>query len=202
MGRAARSNLGQRFTILSMPACAVLAVFFSACASTTTPPGEGSQVQRHADRAFGELKGGQDATIQPTPDTDSKGSPATSDKTVEVPLGKVEVKADIIRATGYASLRKGLMLCQHSADLAARIELSKLVRVEVNETSRDRQREKSGKEYEQDIEVVREARVNQVLTEVRIVDRQVDKEAGTCISTAEVPRRNLFPPSPGPSTGN
>ena len=85
----------------------------------------------------------------------------------------------MLRATGYASLQKGLTLCQHSADLAARIELSKLVKVEVTEKSRDRQREQTGKNFEQDIEVMREGRVNQVLTEVRIVERKADKDAGT-----------------------
>ena len=33
---------------------------------------------------------------------------------------------------------------------------------------------------------------------VRIVDRKVDKEAGTCSSTAVIPRRNLFPTPPNP----
>jgi hypothetical protein len=32
-----------------------------------------------------------------------------------------------------------------------------------------------------------------VLSDVRIVDRNVNKEAGTCSSTAAIPKRNLFP---------
>jgi hypothetical protein len=32
-----------------------------------------------------------------------------------------------------------------------------------------------------------------VLRDVRIVDRKVDKEAGTCSSIAMIPKRNLFP---------
>jgi hypothetical protein len=96
-----------------------------------------------------------------------------------------------IRATGYGDLAKGLYLCQHSADLAARVELSKLVRVQVTEKSVDRIRERTGKDAEQDIEVVREGLVNEVLTGVRIVNRNVDKDAGTCSSTAVIPKKNL-----------
>jgi hypothetical protein len=36
---------------------------------------------------------------------------------------------------------------------------------------------------------------------VRIVDRKVDKEAGTCSSTAVIPKRNLFPTPAGPDAG-
>jgi len=69
--------------------------------------------------------------------------------------------------------------------------------VKVTERSTDRIRERTGKEAEQDIEVVREGLVNEVLSDVRIVDRTMDKEAGTCSSTAVIPKRNLFPPPSG-----
>ena len=69
--------------------------------------------------------------------------------------------------------------------------------MKVTERSTDRIRERTGKEAEQDIEVVREGLVNEVLSDVRIVDRKVDNEAGTCSSTAVIPKRNLFPTPAG-----
>ena len=113
-----------------------------------------------------------------------------------MPLAEIVPSDDgYVRVTGYGNLAKGLYLCQHSADLAARVELSKLVRVKVTERSTDRIRERTGKDAEQDIEVVREGLVNEVLSDVRIVDRKVDKEAGTCASTALIPKKNLIPAS-------
>jgi hypothetical protein len=110
-----------------------------------------------------------------------------------VPLGEVgSPDGEMIRATGYGPLAKGITLCQHSADLAARVELSKLVGVQVTEKSVDRIRERTGKNADQDIEVVREEQVNVVLSEARIIDRRIDKEAGTCSSTAVISKRNLF----------
>lgn len=113
---------------------------------------------------------------------------------VQIPSAEIGPSdGEYIRATGFGSLAKGLYLCQHSADLAARVELSKLAHVKVTERSTDRIRERTGKEAEQDIEVVREGLVNELLSDVRIVDRNVNKEAGTCSSTATIPKRNLFP---------
>lgn len=68
---------------------------------------------------------------------------------------------------GYGNLAKGLSLCQHLADLAARVELSKLVRVKVTERSTDRVRERTGKDAEHDIEIAREGLGNEVLSDVR-----------------------------------
>jgi hypothetical protein len=39
--------------------------------------------------------------------------------------------------------------------------------------------------------------VDEVLTDVRIVDRNVDTAAGTCSSVAMIPKRNLFPTPAG-----
>ncbi|HEY6974105.1 MAG TPA: hypothetical protein VI359_07355, partial [Nitrospiraceae bacterium] len=138
---------------------------------------------------------------QPASSAEDTTSPAASSvqKGVQIPLAEIgPADGEYVRATGYGNLAKGLYLCQHSADLAARVELSKLVRVQVKEKSVDRIREKTGKDAEQDIEVVREGLVNEVLSDVRVVDRKVDKEAGTCSSTAVIPRRNLFPATPRP----
>ena len=116
----------------------------------------------------------------------------SAQRSLQIPLAEIgSFDGEQIRATGYGDLTKGLYLCQHSADLAARVELSKLVRVQVTEKSVDRIRERSGKDAEQDIEVIREGLVNEVLTGVRIVNRNVDKEAGICSSTAVISKKNL-----------
>lgn len=177
------------------------------CGTTPTPTTNPDAVRQHADKAFQQLKGqehpqeeGTSPSSQPTSTADATSPPTAVDpKGVQIPLAEVGPSdGDYVRATGYGNLAKGLYLCQHSADLAARVELSKLVRVQVKEKSVDRIREKTGKDAEQDIEVVREGLVNEVLSDVRIVDRKVDKEAGTCSSTAVIPRRNLFPMPPHP----
>jgi hypothetical protein len=161
-------------------------------------------VRQHADRAFDGLNAQEppqqanDSTRSTAADASPHPSPSTQNA-LQVPLGVVgSVDGETIRATGYGPLAKGITLCQHSADLAARVELSKLVGVQVTEKSIDRIRERTGKNADQDIEVVREGQVNVVLSEARIVDRKIDKEAGTCSSTAVISQQNLFRASGNP----
>ena len=179
------------------------------CSTAPTPATNPDAVRQHADKAFQQLKAQENAQQQQPGNSqslthastpgDTPANPAPSVKEgVQIPLAEIGPSdGEYIRATGYGNLAKGLYLCQHSADLAARVELSKLVRVKVTERSTDRIRERTGKEAEQDIEVVREGLVNEVLSDVRIVDRKVDKEAGTCSSIAMIPKRNLFPTPAG-----
>ncbi len=68
-----------------------------------------------------------------------------------------------------------------------------MIRVTIREHATDRVRERTGKPLEQDIEVVREELVNELLQEVKIVDRKVDKAAGTCSSTAVMPKSRITP---------
>lgn len=178
------------------------------CSTAPPPATNPDAVRQHADKAFQQLQGqehpqeqGASPSSQSASSAEDTTSPAASSvqKGVQIPLAEIGPSdGEYVRATGYGNLAKGLYLCQHSADLAARVELSKLVRVQVKEKSVDRIREKTGKDAEQDIEVVREGLVNEVLSDVRVVDRKVDKEAGTCSSTAVIPRRNLFPATPRP----
>jgi hypothetical protein len=171
------------------------------CSTAPAPQPNSDAVRQHTDKAFQQLR----AQEQPRAQTETSSQPQSSvladqpsgqaltNKTgIQVPLAEIQQSDDgYVRATGYGNLSKGLSLCQHSADLAARVELSKLIRVQVTERSTDRIRERTGKEAEQDIEIVREGLVNEVLSEVRIVDRTVQKEAGTCASTAVIPKKNL-----------
>mgnify|MGYP001353018923 CR=1 FL=1 len=178
------------------------------CSTPQAPPSNPDVVRQHADKAFQQLHAQEQPQAstetspqsQSSPMADQPSGQAPPNKTgVQVPLAEIQPSDDgYVRAIGYGNLSKGLSLCQHSADLAARVELSKLIRVKVTERSTDRIRERTGKEAEQDIEIVREGLVNEVLSEVRIVDRKADKDAGTCSSTAVIPKRNL---SPTPVTG-
>ena len=51
----------------------------------------------------------------------------------------------------------------------------------------------TGKGAAHDIKIVREGLVNEVLSDVRIVERNTNREGGTCSSTAVIPKRNSFP---------
>jgi hypothetical protein len=177
------------------------------CSTAPTPATNPDVVRQHADKAFQQMKaqenaqqpGDSQSLLQASTPGDTTANPALSvEKGAQIPLAEIGPSdGEYIRATGYGNLTRGPYLCQHSADLAARVELSKLVRVKVTERSTDRIRERTGKEAEQDIEVVREGLVDEVLSDVRIVDRKVDKEAGTCSSIAMIPKRNLFPTPAG-----
>jgi hypothetical protein len=177
------------------------------CSTASTPATNPDAVRQHADKAFQQLKAQEHSQQQSDPQSspqaaapgDTTPMPAPSvQQGVQIPFAEIGPSdGEYIRATGYGNLAKGLYLCQHSADLAARVELSKLAHVKVTERSTDRIRERTGKEAEQDIEVVREGLVNEVLSDVRIVDRNVNKEAGTCSSTAVISKRNLFPTPAG-----
>ncbi|MDP1948007.1 MAG: hypothetical protein Q8L77_10960 [Nitrospirota bacterium] len=179
------------------------------CSTPQAPPPNPDVVRQHADKAVQQLHAQElpqtqtetSSQSQPSAAVDQSSGQAPSNKAgIQVPLAEVQPSDDgYVRAIGYGNLSKGLSLCQHSADLAARVELSKLIRVKVTERSTDRIRERTGKEAEQDVEIIREGLVNEVLSEVRIVDRTLQKEAGTCASTAVIPKKNL---SPTPAFGS
>ena len=193
----------RRIETVGVVAGGLLLIF--GCSTAPAPPTNTEAVRQHADKAFHESKAQvqlpEQGESQSPPAVSGTGDPATLpapsvQKGVQIPLAEIGPSdGETIRATGYGPLAKGLTLCQHSADLAARLELAKLLRVQVTEKSVDRVRERTGKNFEQDIEVVREGLVNEVLSDVRIVDRKMDKESGTCSSTAVIPKRNLFPTS-------
>lgn len=98
-----------------------------------------------------------------------------------------------LRGVGEGDLSKGRAACQRVSELAARTDLAKQIRVRVTEHAVDRLRERLGRAVEQDIEVVREEMVNELLRDVRIVDRRVDEASGTCTSVAVMPRSRVAP---------
>jgi len=50
-----------------------------------------------------------------------------------------------------------------------------------------------GKTTEQDIEIVREEMVNELLRDVRIIDKRTDEAAGICSSVAVMPKSRIMP---------
>ncbi len=94
---------------------------------------------------------------------------------------------------GQGDLAKGKIICQRVSELAARTDIAKQIRVLVKEHATDRVRERTGRDPEQDIEVIREEIVQEYLQGVKIVDRQVDEGAGTCTSTAVMPKSQIAP---------
>ena len=93
--------------------------------------------------------------------------------------------------TGQGDLSKGTVVCQRVAELAARADLAKQVRVLLKEHLIDRTRERTGREVEQDIELTREEIVQEYLHDVKIVDRRIDEVHKTCVATAVMPRNQV-----------
>ncbi len=85
---------------------------------------------------------------------------------------------------GQGDLTKGGAVCRRVAELSARADLAKQIRVLVKEHLVDRVRERSGKEPDQDIELTREEIVQEYLLGVKIVDYQIDEEQKICSATA------------------
>ncbi|MEX5213842.1 MAG: LPP20 family lipoprotein [Nitrospiraceae bacterium] len=93
--------------------------------------------------------------------------------------------------TGHGDLGKGRITCQRVAELSARTDLAKQIRVLVKEHAIDRVRERTGHNSEQDIEIVREEIVQEYLQGVKIIDRRFDEANGTCSSTAVMPKQAI-----------
>jgi len=91
---------------------------------------------------------------------------------------------DILIGLGQGDLTKGRLVCERVAELAARADLAKQIRVQVKEWIHDHVRERTGKAVEQDLEIVREEEVSELLQHVQIIDRQIYPETGLCTSKA------------------
>jgi hypothetical protein len=93
-------------------------------------------------------------------------------------------------------MAKGSSVCRRVSELSARTEIAKQIRILVKEHMVDRVREQSGRDSEQDIELIREEIVQEYLQGVTIVDRQTDEASHTCSATAVMSRKYLqAPPS-------
>jgi len=172
-------------------------LLLAGCATSSEAPPSQSVVRQHSDASFEKLR---------REEQQRKQSGRPQDKPVELSQLKPPVAQapepqprpqpyddQNLTATGYGDLTKGPLICQRVSDTAARAELAKLIRVTIKEHAIDRVRERTGKPLEQDIEVVREELVNELLRDLKIVDRKVDKAASTCSSTAVMPKSRITP---------
>jgi hypothetical protein len=99
----------------------------------------------------------------------------------------------MLMATGHGDLGKGILTCRRVADMAARAELAKLIRVRIVERSVDHVREQFGRNLQQEIDVVREELVEELLRGVSIVERSSNRAEGMCSSTAVMSQESAFP---------
>ena len=164
--------------LIGMASCIPNGLF--AADSPTTP----SLPRQHSEQSFQELSRHE-----------GHPSPLRSDvpqRNAGNPLGG-SPSDDYLRGIGEGDLSKGRITCQRVAELAARTDLAKQIRVRVTEHAVDRVRERMGRTTEQEIEVVREEMVSELLRDVRITDRRFDESAGTCSSVAVMPKSRINP---------
>ena len=161
-------------------------------------PTDQATVQRHASEAFQRLEKQRLSSGDITTgraDLSNTSSAGALPNTL-----RNEVQQDLLIGHGQGDLSKGKLVCQRVSELAARADLAKQIRVLIKEHATDRIRERTGREPEQDIEVVREELVQEYLQGVKITDRRVDEAQKTCSATAVMPAHPApMVPSPIPS---
>lgn len=163
--------------------CALLATS-PTLAADLTPPVVGD----HGDQTFKHLLTREQVAM---PASAAQARPAQSTSSAE----------EFLTGQGQGDLSKGKLVCERVSELAARADIAKQIRVLVKEHATDRLRERTGREAEQDIEVVREEIVQEYLQGVRIVERHTDEEAKTCSATAVMPKPRLSTPASTESNG-
>lgn len=155
---------------------------------------DSATVQRHADEAFQRLEKQRHSSAEIAAgraDISNSSSAAPSFDKLQN-----QVEQNTLVGHGQGDLSKGKLVCQRVSELAARADLAKQIRVLVKEHATDRIRERTGREPEQDIEVVREELVQEYLQGVKITDRRIDEAQKTCSATAVMP---THPTSAAPS---
>ena len=167
------------------------------CASTHPHP---STTRQYADESFQKLR--QDEALQKKGrEQPSRSLPDLAHRSTTLPAVTKDSQqhassypdGQYLVATGYGDLTKGHLTCQRVSETVARMELAKQIRVLVKEHAIDRIRERTGELFEQDIEIVREEITQELLRDVKIVDRAIDEAAGTCSSTIMMPSSHITP---------
>ena len=162
--------------------CILLVAPPALAADTTT-----ADVRNHADQSFQQLHTREQAVAPENKDRPQRET-------------ALSYNADqFLTGQGQGDLSKGKLVCQRVSELAARADIAKQIRVLVKEHATDRLRERTGREAEQDIEVVREEIVQEYLQGVIITERRADEEAKTCSAIAVMPKTRLLP-HPTPDT--
>lgn len=149
-------------------------------------------VRRHAAESFQRLEHQTQKAGDPAFSPSHK-SPATPSSDGTTRNAKLPSGEEFLTGHGQGDLQKGRLVCQRVSELAARADLAKQIRVLVKEHATDRVRERTGREPEQDIEVIREEIVQEYLQGVKIVDRRVDEEQKTCSATAVMSKHQILP---------
>ena len=167
---------GQNQLALTMVATVLLTT--SAMAVDPTP----QDVRTHAEQSFQQVRA-REQRLAPTNRARPQSETAQTYSTDRFLIGQ-----------GQGDLSKGQLVCQRVSELAARADIAKQIRVQVKEHAIDRLRERSGREPEQDIEVVREEIVQEYLQGVTIVERRKDEASNTCSAVAVMPKRTLATP--------
>ena len=160
-------------------------------------------VRHHAEESLQRLereaKKVADSVVAPAPKPRAASSGDGTNPSTKLPSGE-----EWLTGHGQGDLQKGRLVCQRVSELAARADLAKQIRVLVKEHATDRVRERTGREAEQDIEVIREEIVQEYLHGVKIMDRRVDEEQKTCSATAVMSKHQVLqdaiPDSPQPTS--
>lgn len=165
--------------------CAGVQLLCALVITTPTPASDSTaDVRDHAERTFRQLHS-REQSLAPEHQHRSQATAAQAYDADHFLIGQ-----------GQGDLSKGMLVCQRVSELAARADIAKQIRVQVKEHAIDRLRERTGRETEQDIEIVREEIVQEYLMGVTIVDRRIDDEAKTCTAVAVMPKATLpLPPA-------
>ena len=172
-----RSRSSQLIVALIAAGCSVLLPLHSFAADS-------GDVRNHAEQSFDQLK--EHAGQQ-----DSSKTPSWLRHKVE---DRNSYSGDhYLIGNGQGDMAKGPIICRRLSELSARTDLAKQIRILVKEHMVDRVRERTGRESEQDIELIREEIVQEYLQGVKIVDRQIDEDSKTCSATAVMPKSQIQP---------
>ena len=162
-----------------------ITIWFTPYPSDAAEPGE---VRTRAEQSFQQLPQQSDPQ---GPAHSTAGTPSPSDdRHSNYPSHRYWV------GNGQGDLSKGKIVCQRVAELSARTDLAKQIRVMVKEHMIDRVRERTGRDSEQDIELTREEIVQEYLSGVTIVDRRIDEDNKICTATAVMLKSPLQPKQP------
>lgn len=151
-------------------------------ATPTLAADSAAEVRDHAERTFRQMHTREQRSTlehQPGPQT---------------PVAQVYDAEHFLIGQGQGDLSKGPLVCQRVSELAARADIAKQIRVQVKEHAIDRLRERTGRETEQDIEIVREEIVQEYLQGVTIVERRKDDATNICSAVAVMPKSKLPAP--------
>ena len=152
-----------------------------------------------ADLTIPEVRDHADQTFQLLHQREQRNGEQPGNRPEQTPASGYDA-AHFLTGHGQGDLNKGKLVCQRVSELAARADIAKQIRVLVKEHATDRLRERTGREAEQDIEVVREEIVQEYLQGINIIDRRTDEEAKTCSATAVMPKIQLPSASSPPAS--